>query len=369
MTARGGTNINDALLASMDMFNSAERPRMVVFLTDGEPTVGHTDLKGIVGNIDRANSGRTRIFVFGVGNDVNTHLLDSIAEKNRGLSEYVAPGVNIELSVSSFFRKVSEPILADIRLDFGKLSVEEIYPVSLPDIFRGTQLILLGRYGGRGGSGSSRDSGTEAIALTGSVNSEEVRLIYEGNFPARNRDNDFIPRLWATRKIGYLIGQIRLNGESRELVDEIIWMSREYGIMTPYTSFLVLENESDYDEWGLEPSPELMSSGMEYKRAMESEKGEDAVMSARDIGAMKATGTAAEPVLETIKHVGYKTFYLRDGFWVDSAFEDRMRVREIRYLSGSYFKLLEKNPELGRYFALGGNVIVVFESACYRVAD
>jgi Ca-activated chloride channel family protein len=108
---------------------------------------------------------------------------------------------------------------------------------------------------------------------------------------------------------------------------------------------------------------------MEYKRAMESEKGEDAVLSARDIGSLKASRTAPAPVLETIKHVGHKTFYLRDGFWVDSAFEEKMKVREIRYLSSAYFKLLAEHPGLGRYFAIGENLVVVVDSVCYRVTE
>lgn len=358
--ARGGTNINDALLTSLHMINGSDRPRMIVFLTDGESTVGVTDLHEILGNLSRANEERARIFVFGVGYDVNTHLLDRLAEEHRGVSEYVTPGQNIEVQVSAFFRKVSEPILSDTAVDFDRIDVSELYPVSLPDIFRGTQLIILGRYHGRGGS---------TVRLTGTVNGQSVGFDYEVPFAAENQEHEFIPRLWATRKIGYLMSEIRLKGEKDELVDEIISLSKEYGIMTPYTSYLVLEKDADYEEWGVEPSAELRTGGMGFKRAMESEKGEDAVASSRDIDDLKAKSVAGGPELHTIKHVGHKTFYLRDGFWIDSEYSPGMKAREVAYLSRAYFKLLAEHPGLGRYFALSENVVVVFESKCYRVSE
>ncbi len=360
MRARGGTNINDALAASFPMFDDSGRPRMIVFLTDGEPTVGVTDLQEILRNLSKANDVRARIFVFGVGYDVNTHLLDRLAEEHRGVSEYVAPGRDIEVQISSFFRKVSEPILSDTALDFGRIDVSDLYPFSLPDIYRGTQLIVLGRYRGRGET---------LLHLSGTVNGRNVSFDYRVHFAAENQEHEFIPRLWAMRKIGYLLSEIRLKGEKHELVDEIITLSKEYGIMTPYTSYLVLENDADYGEWGIEPSAELRAGGMGFKRAMESETGEEAVMSSRDIDDLKAKSVAAGPELHTIRHVGHKTFYLRDGFWIDSEYSHGMKTREISYLSKSYFKLLEKHPNLGRYFALSGNVVVVFESRCYRVSE
>ncbi len=358
--ARGGTNINDALVSSLGMFDGSERPNMVVFLTDGEPTVGITDLRDIVRNIERENRKDARIFVFGVGHDVNTHLLDRISETNRGVSEYVAPHENIEVKVTSFFRKVSEPILSDIELDFGKVRVRDIYPVTFPDIFRGTQLVLLGRY---------ESNGPTAITLTGRVHGKLERFVFEGNFPAHDTEHDFIPRLWATRKIGYLMGEIRLNGEKKELVEEIVRLSKEYGVMTPYTSFLVLETEADFEEWGLAPSPELRDEGMRYKKSMEAETGAGAVSSARDIIALKESQTEQKPILETIKWVGHKTFYLRDGLWVDSDYEEGMKQREINYLSRAYFDILRKNPELGRYFAIGKSIIVVHDSIAYRIVE
>jgi Ca-activated chloride channel family protein len=370
LRARGGTNIGDALQTALGIAaagagrsgtgSRGPGPQMIVFLTDGEPTVGETDLKAIDMHVRNANVSQVRLFVFGVGNDVNTHLLDRLAEQNRGVSEYVRPDENIEVQVSTFFRKVSEQVLANIDLDYGRGRVSEVYPLRLPDLFRGSRLIVLGRYEG---------SGSTAVALTGTVQGRTTRFTYEPAFPRETLDNDFIPRLWATRKIGHLMGEIRLNGEREELIDEIVGLSKEYGILTPYTSYLVLEHDDRYEEYGLEPSPELRARGSGYRDAMESEKGEEAVMSSMDISALKESKTPRRSELETVKWAGHKTFYLRDGFWVDSEYREGMKVEEIEFLGREYFRLLERNPGLERYFALASNVVVVYDSKCYRVVD
>ncbi len=362
LSARGGTNIHEALLRSMRMLSDTDRPRMVVFLTDGEPTVGETDEGAISRNVLSANHAKVRLFVFGVGDDVNTHLLDRIAEQNRGFADYFRPGENITSGVSAFYRKVSEPVLSDVTLDFGRIQVRDIYPLVLPDIFNGTQLVLFGRYEGTGSS---------SIILKGTVEGKSKRFVFEGRFPEENEKNDFIPGLWAMRKIGYLMNEIRLNGEKRELVDEIVLLSKEYGILTPYTSYLILENETDYERWGISDAaaPEMRSKGKAYSGAMEKKVGSESVSSALDIKAMKESKTESAPAPETVKRVAGKTFYFKDGAWIDADYRDTMRVQSVKLFSNKYFDLLRRNPELGKYFAVGKNVTIVFDSECYRIGE
>jgi Ca-activated chloride channel family protein len=362
LEARGGTNINDALLSSLKMFSDSRRPRMLVFLTDGEPTVGETDIKEIIENLDDANKAKARIFVFGVGSDVNSHLLDKMSEVHRGVSEYVEPHEDIEVNVSSFFRKISEPILSDINLNFGKIKTADLQPRIMPDIFRGTQLVLLGRYEG---------DGSTAITLTGYVNGKKKKFVYDAKFLKSDTENDFIPRLWATRKIGYLMSEIRLSGEKKELIDEIIKLSKEHGIMTPYTSFLILEKESDYRRWGFSESaaPMMKAAGSKYKADMESLSGMGAVSRAKDIITLKQSEVAEEPEMESVKHVGDKTFYRQNGMWVDAEYEEGAKTQKIKYLSNKYFDLLKKRPKIGKYLSIAENVIVVFEGKIYQIKE
>ncbi|OGC24897.1 hypothetical protein A2291_02005 [candidate division WOR-1 bacterium RIFOXYB2_FULL_42_35] len=358
--ASGGTNINEALVKALGMIKWSTRPRMIVFLTDGEPTEGVTEMKDIIANVKNANKNKARLFVFGVGDDVNTHLLDKIAEDNRGACEYVDPGEDIEKSVSTFYSKINEPVLADIKLDFGGIRIYDLQPRVFPDIFKGTQLVLLGRYNG---------DGNRKITLTGYVNGRKKQFFYEAKFTREDSSNNFIPRLWATRKIGYLTSEIRLRGEKKELIDEIIKLSKKHGIMTEYTSYLVMENDQDYKRYGLNEAmaPKLKEAGNKFAQAMKSYTGSGAVSSARNIQDMQQKALPAAPELETVKYVGNKTFYLQDLTWTDSEYTQGMKTIKIKYLSQEYFALLKASPELGKYFAVGENIIVELKGTVYKI--
>ncbi len=255
LQAQGGTDIDDALRKALELRNQrkpeaepgdagqsaqprggAERPFVVIFLTDGQPTVGTTEEGEILADVQRANAGRTRIFCFGIGTDVNTHLLDRITEETRASSQYVLPEEDLEVKLSNFYSKIKEPVLANPSLKFtAQVHVRQLYPSPLPDLFKGEQLVLVGRYSGQGPS---------ALILDGTVNGASHHFTYEVKFPEESSENEFIPRLWATRRVGYLLDQIRLHGENAELRDEATDLARQYGIVTPYTAYLIMEDET-----------------------------------------------------------------------------------------------------------------------------
>src|SRR5690606_29013307 len=141
-------NINDSLIASLKQFEKSDRPKMLVFMTDGNPTVGITDAEKIVANLKAAktNDVDVRIFPFGFGYDVNTALLDRIGTENSGISDYVQPKEDLEIKVSNFFSRVSSPVLANIDLDLGDLQADLVYPRQITDLFRGMQIAMIGRY-------------------------------------------------------------------------------------------------------------------------------------------------------------------------------------------------------------------------------
>jgi len=364
MKARGGTDINSALERALASFDAdASRPRLIVFITDGQPTVGITAPEAILDNLTSANKSRVRIFPFGVGYDVNTHLLDKIAQIHRGDPEYVLPEENIEVKVSAFFDKVGYPVLSDMRLDFGAITPRDVYPNPLPDLFKGGQVIILGRYGGKGHS---------AVTLSGMKSEKKMEYVAESSFPEKESSNDFIPRLWATRRIGHLLGEIRFKGENRELRDEIIALSREFGIVTPYTSFLVLEDEKQLVDSSRRPGIQPTSAPARFEeqaRMLKSQtSGSQAVRMAQDIVQMKrAEQSASSTHAESIRQVGYKTFIIKDTHWVDTAFKDDMKVEEIEYMSERYFELLKKNPEIGKFLAIHFNVTIVYNGKAYRI--
>ena len=237
LKARGGTDIDGSLQAALKMRTDEHRPFTIIFLTDGKPTIGETEPATIMKQVNALADDRTRIFVFGVGEQVNTHLLDQIGADTGGYSQYVRPNEDIETEVSAFYDKASNPVLSQPTLEVRGLKVLDVYPRKLDDLFHGAQLTLFGRYHGEG---------DHAVVLKGEINGNPREFVYEYTFPKKALDSEFIARLWATRKVGFLLDQIRLQGEEAELKDEVIRLSQEFGIMTPYTSFLVLETDQDY---------------------------------------------------------------------------------------------------------------------------
>jgi Ca-activated chloride channel family protein len=362
ISASGGTNIHDALIEALQMLDEENNGRtdILIFLTDGKPTVGVTDTEKILNSIVKQNTKNTRIFVFGVGYEVNTHLLDRISGKNKGVSEYVKPEEDLEVKVSNFYEKISNPVLSDLEIDFGEIKVKDIYPKKLPDLFKGSQLIIFGRYS---------NDGDIKITLTGKVGSEEKTYEYFAQFPRKNLRNDFIPRLWATRKIGFLLDEIRLHGENKELVDEIINLSLTYGIMTPYTSFLV-EVDTDLGR-PIAPAEELRENFLESltKNLFRASSGKEAIKSAETTQYMRDK-TRYDSGSERVKSVDTKTFYLKgDGFWVDNAYSEDFEVMKVKYGSDLYFNLLFQNSKVGKYFALGKNVRFCLDGTCYEIGD
>jgi Ca-activated chloride channel family protein len=212
LRASGGTAIRDALMAALENRAAAkeECPQVLVFLTDGLPTVGETRIEQIVEDVARSNQVQMRIFSFGVGYGVNTRLLDTVSDNNGGVADYVAPEEDIEVKVSNFFSKIADPVLTDVSLDFRGVDVVDLYPRKLPDLFAGSQVTLLGHYRGNGpatvvlsGKVATTDSDGRSSKL------EKKVFEYELRFPKESREADFLPRLWAIRRVGHLMDEIR----------------------------------------------------------------------------------------------------------------------------------------------------------------
>ena len=232
-TAAGGTNIGDTLQHVAGMRPDGDernlRPFVVVFLTDGQ---GNRDPDQILAMLAAApgNAGNVRIFPFGVGHDVNTILLDRLANKHTGRPTYVGPGENLELVLGDFFAVVSRPVLTNLRLSLPAIGATEKFPATLGDLYHGQQMIVAGRFD---------TPATGAVTLTATRNGRQVEYAWPNIAFMNTAEATYVPAVWAGRKISYLIDQIRAHGESQEMIAEVVELSRTYGIQTPYTSWLV----------------------------------------------------------------------------------------------------------------------------------
>jgi len=235
LRAGGGTAILPALNAALDLRGKDDgRSFNMVFFTDGQATVDERNPAKIVKSVVGRNSANTRIFTFGVGDDVNAVMLDQLADETRAVSTYVRPAEDIEAKAAALNAKISHPVLTNVKLTCADVKLHEVYPTQLPDLFHGGQLVVFGRFSG---------SGNTAIKLTGKVGKEDRELAFDIKFPVRTDSDtgrDFVEQLWARRKVGFILDQIRVNGESKELVEEVTALAKKYGIATPYTSYLVV---------------------------------------------------------------------------------------------------------------------------------
>jgi Ca-activated chloride channel family protein len=369
LTAQGSTDINRALLEAIAGADSG-RPTVLIFLTDGLPTAGETDPDRIIANVASGAPKSVRLFAFGVGDDVDTMLLDELSSGQRGTSAYVRPGQQIDEEVSGFYARVSAPVLVDITIDLAGVQVEDLVPYPLPDLFAGSQLVVAGRY---------RQGGQATLRLSGMINGRALTYTYRGlDFEVRG-GNEFIPRLWAQRKIGQLLSQVRLHGATDELVDEIVALSTRFGIVTPYTSFLVEEPELVLTDSGrqqlsqsLQAPPRTSAPGLGGAGpvlAPEARSGAQAVERAVAEKELAASDHAAAPDAAQVKQVADKTFLLQEGTWVDTTFDaSKLRAEQVVFGGGRYFRLLAQYPEMGRFLALGDRVTVVLGGKAYAIS-
>ncbi|MBI4789524.1 MAG: VWA domain-containing protein [Chloroflexi bacterium] len=384
LRAEGSTDINRALLEAMSnadkvedpALSSGKRPTIVVFLTDGLPTTGETNSQKIIANVTNSAPKNIRLFTFGVGDDVNTIMLDTLAEKLRGASGYVRPNEKIDEIVSAFYAKVSIPVLSDLTVDWGGITVSDVYPYPLPDLFAGTQLVVAGRY---------RNGGPTTITLKGLVNGTPQTFRYSDVTFKNSGGEDSIPRLWATRKIGYLLNEIRLRGESKEIVNEIVTLAVRYGIVTPYTSFLVDERRDvltdsgrggaaqDLSKTFAAPAARPTSGAAAVQQSQEQNqlRGANVAPTMAPVATSAPRPGAPGPVEQVapVQALGDKTFLLRNGVWTDTQFDpSKMTTKKIEFNSDAYFALAQ-NTGLGKYLALGARVIVVLNGVAYEITD
>ncbi len=363
LRAEGSTDINRALLEAATIVD-AQRPTYLIFLTDGLPTEGVTDSSLILSNFNDNAPDNLHLFAFGVGYDVDTILLDSLSQGHHGRSSYIQPGMKLDEVLSSFYNGISTPVLTNLELSFGGISTYDLYPYPLPDLFAGAQVVLLGRY---------KVGGEGDINLTGDVNGEKQTFTFrDQKFETQSPTTSIqasIVRLWATRKVGFLLNEIRLKGANQEIIDQIVHLSVRYGIVTPYTSYLVTEEVP----LGEAEQQRLAEDTFGKMQAMPTAaaSGQVAVQSAADAGAMQGASNALSvqgEAASTVRVVGSRTFVLSDGKWIDTAFDpDTMKPTPVEFLSTDYFALVNAHPRLADAFALGKQVIALSDGAAYEV--
>ena len=413
LKAIGGTAIDAALKKALSYPTDSKRPYLIIFLTDGLPTVGENKEDRIVANIKNISS-TIRIFPFGIGTDVNTHLLDRIANDTNAFSQYVLPEEDLEIKLSNFYAKIKEPMLTNVKVTYtGDVKTSQLYPAVLADLFKGQMLTSFGRYSG---------SGKGTVKITGMYNGKEQEFTTDVNFAASDNKQSFIPKLWATRRVGWLLDEIRMHGESKELKEEVIRLAREHGIVTPYTAYLIMEDETrrnvpasarnmrefEGDDLARARAKDAYDSTKKEAASEVNRSGGQAVANAQAMDALKATtqapgeksgngsltvgkgdarlspATAQQQNASPQPNFGYRSaqnynqqarvvkgraFYQNGDQWTDSTIQSNANAKkvEIKFGTDEYFALITKHPDAAAWISLGNSVDVMIDNTIYCI--
>jgi len=356
LQAQGSTNISGALREALGANRgpeAIERMPVVLFITDGEPTIGERDPSRIAESASH-DRGSARLFTFGVGADVNVTLLEQLALQGRGTAQFVRPDESVERAVGLVAGRIVDPVLTDVRVHTdGNVRLSKILPEQPVDLFAGQDLVLLARYAGHGDA---------RVTFEGKRGRQTIRWTSNVDFPDRERGNPFVSRLWATQRIGWLSAEKRKNGGSSEIDDEIRGLGERFGIPTEFTSYLVQEPgmvAGGVRQRNLPPGLSPAAAPMRDQRFEEAKAASQlrAVVTTAAVDSMAMRGASGGAAGASMKRAGTHTFILKDGVWTDvRQASSGTRTIRIKAYSKAYFDLIEAVPDLRAIFAIGDRV-------------
>lgn len=373
LDAQGSTNIAGALDEALSADIEPGRIPIILFMTDGLPTVGERDPAAIAERVGRRRGSR-RVFTFGVGADLNVSLMEQLALEGRGTASFVRPEENVEHAVSIVASRLTSPLVTDVRVRADGVRLRKMHPSDAVDIFAGEDLVLLTRYDG---------SGPATLRFEGRTTSGPVSWTSRVNFPERSRENQFVARLWATQRVGYLSAEKRKHGGSDEMNGEIRELGERYGIPTEFTSYLVLEPGMDLGNFprtsrarigGTSSGPVQLESVVTgvptaptNAQSFEAAKSAAAQRGATNLSAADAASGVSASV--ALRRAAARTFLLRSGVWTDTGYKPATNKVRVKAFSEAYFSIVERIPELKEVFALGEKVIVSGRDVAIEVTE
>ncbi|CAN5629968.1 VIT domain-containing protein [soil metagenome] len=340
LLAGGNTNISGALEQGLSLLGG-DRPGTVIFLTDGLPTAGIEQPDGILELARQAAPGRTQLFAFGVGFDVDTVLLDALSTQFVGSSHYVSPEERIDSEVQRLFERISTPVLTDLRVAIEGVETWDVAPGGISGIFAGSQALLTGRYEG---------SGPATVVVTGDSAQGPERFSYEVDFPERDSADPTVAQLWAQRRVADLLTELRIEGHRESLVEQIVDIATRFGIVTPFTAYLAEEPDMAF-------RPDEAARAVNDAVQAAPSSGEQAVGAASDLERLREGGLDLGN--ESLRVVGAHSYYLVDRTWVRDDFEPDTEAPEVLVGSAAFAELLAAAPEAAEAAALGERVVVL----------
>lgn len=237
--ARGGTVLAPAM-GTAYKYGDPDRTLNVVILSDGmTEQAERAELLQLIA----ARPRNARVFCIGVGNEVNRPLLEQLAEDSGGLAAFVSGGDNFSRAAKAFRRKLMRPVATDLSIAVKGVETYDVEPGKVPNLYHGAPIRLYGRY---------RGSGEAAVEIRGNIQGREMNQSAPLTFPDMDTGNPEIERMWAWKRVDQLQKTADRTGSRASVVDEIVRLGETFSIVTEYTSFLVLENDAEYQRWKID---------------------------------------------------------------------------------------------------------------------
>ena len=369
----GGTNIMGALREALRTEVSDGRLPIVLFLTDGAPSVGESR-PAVIADSARAWRGGRRVFTFGLGSDVNVSLLEQLALGGRGTAQFARPEEDVERMVGITAQRLMAPVVTDLRIHAEGVRLLRTMPQDAQDLFAGQDLVVLTQYEGTG-------SGT--LVFEGRTPNGPVRWTQQVTFPDRETGNNFVPRLWATQRIGWLAAEKRRTG-TNELDSEIRNLGEKFGIPTEFTSYLVLEpgmvanmpasvggvrRDATTNSFAASGAGMAAAPAVAADSRFEMAKKASAQRSATSLASLDEASDALSSRERKMRANSGRTFVMQGDTWTDTRYraDAKLPVVKVKGYSAAYFALLRALPQLKDAFAMGDKVTIVGKGLVLQV--
>ena len=228
--AGGSTNLFAGLEKAYRRLDD-DRTTSVVLVTDGVANVGKTEQREF---LDLLKQYDIRLFTFVIGNSANQPLLDRLARDSGGFAMNISDVDDISGRLLQAKAKVLHQNLHDIEIEIDGERVDRLTPRTIGNLYLGQQLVQFGRY---------RDGGEVKIAMKAKISGQQHRWQTRAQLPDVDLDNPELERLWALATIDELMEQVRENGASDSLRQQVTDLGVNYSLVTDYTSMLVVTDE------------------------------------------------------------------------------------------------------------------------------
>jgi Ca-activated chloride channel family protein len=348
LQADGATNLYSALLTGFQALPIQKgHPRYIVLMTDGQPTAGITDTEEILAMARAQNEVGARIFAFGIGYNVNTILLDKLAKESAGDALYIQPGQSVDSALEAFFAQIVDPVLTNPSLDVSAFDGELLVPDVMNDLYAGNSTIVLGRY---------HTPGKGQLILRGSQKGNPVEHVFDVTLPAYAVTEGYVPRIWATRHVGSLLGEVKLGNKDPTLVEEALRLAKRYGVVTEFTYFQVDKNGN---------------TDIAYSAVPVSASGAVAVQTSSSLDSYQKGGTVGASIDTFVRYAWDRTLPIQQEWFTDTRLDDPNEWTDVHFGSDQYFNLLMAESHLGidAFLGLAKNVRFELLGRFFRVTD